>query len=152
MKIYQWTRPWPTFWLIPWPLVTTYWLIFIWTWSMNYMNFLNITVWPPAAVVRSPSNQRSQPIHPENAATNNSDALRMYENVRDNKVQVDQMSQKNALTALHIDRSTFKRKRLIAEAIIDDPTAFQHTRKQRFITAMLLWSIGKENQPGGPHL
>ena len=48
----------------------------------------------------------------DEAALNPNDALWMYENVRD-KIQADQVSLRDALSSLRIDRSTFRRKRFV---------------------------------------
>ena len=81
------------------------------------------------AVTRPPTDQRNQQIRPANAALNPNDALRMYENVRD-KVQADQVSVRDALGSLRIDRSTFRRKRVIAEAMIVDPASYNEIRER----------------------
>lgn len=81
------------------------------------------------AVTRAPTDQRNQQIRPANAALNPNDALRMYENVRD-KIQADQVGLREALTLLRIDRSTFRRKRVVAEAMIVDPTSFLEIRER----------------------
>ena len=53
----------------------------------------------------------------------------MYENVRD-KIQADQVSLIDALSSLRIDRSTFRRKRAVTEAMIVDPTSFLEIRER----------------------